>query len=317
MFLKRTIDDILEHSEANTEIIAWLDWQWADPALDTNDRVNIIYYPESIWQRAMTNQCVRLAQWKYIMKVDAHCSFDQGFDRKMLEKFNESWDNVVMVPTMRNLWAFDWKCHDCWNKWYQWPTYTRSTVNWVEIKTPIKCSNCGWTNYKRKMMWIWKQRPQSNSYCFDSEPHFQYFNEYTKRPEYKDWDLVESMSIQGSCFMVSKDKYWELNLSDENFWSWWSQWIEVACKLWLSGWRVLINKTTWYAHLFRTQWNDFSFPYRQDQSKVNRAKKMAKDIFFNSKFEWQKLPLSWLVEKFWPVKGWKDEDLKTLKENEK
>jgi hypothetical protein len=161
------------------------------------------------------------------------------------------------------------------------------------------------------MMWIGKTNPQSNSYCFDQEPHFQYFGSYTKRPEYKKDleknDLTETMSIQGSCFMVTRDKYWELNLSDETFGSWGSQGIEVACKTWLSGGRVLVNHKTWYAHMFRTQGGDFGFPYEQSGKKINHAKKHARELFFDNKWEKQIYPLSWLLEKFWPVPGWSED----------
>jgi hypothetical protein len=98
--------------------------------------------------------------------------------------------------------------------------------------------------------------------------------------------------------------------------SWGSQGIEVACKFWLTGGRVVINHRTWYAHMFRTQGGDFSFPYPQKESKVQEAKKKARELFFNNKFDKAIYPLSWLVEKFWPVKGWTEEDLKKLKEGQ-
>lgn len=319
MFLAKTIQDIIQNSEANTEVIALLDGQWADPPIEQHTMVNVIYVPESIGQRAGTNLACRIAEGKYIMKVDAHCSFDKGFDRKMLEGFEKFGDDVTMVPTMRNLWAFDWKCHKCGLKIYQGPTPTTCTGCADKFHIPLKETGKHW---KRKMMWIGKTNPQSNSYCFDSEPHFQYFNEYTKRDEYKKMleetgGYTESMSLQGSCFMLLKERYWDLNVCDEYFGSWGSQGIEVACKSWLSGGRVIVNHNTWYAHMFRTQGGDFSFPYPQRGSKVEEAKKKAKDMFFNSNFEKQVLPLSWLLEKFWPVKGWTEEDLQNLKELEK
>src|SRR3990167_9670729 len=89
MFLARTIEDILQHIEADTEVIALLDGKWAEPAIPQYERVNVIYVPEAIGQRAGTNLACRLSKAKYVMKVDAHCSFDQGFDRKMLEAFKE------------------------------------------------------------------------------------------------------------------------------------------------------------------------------------------------------------------------------------
>jgi hypothetical protein len=121
------------------------------------------------------------------------------------------------------------------------------------------------------------------------------------------------MSLQGSCWMVTKDKYFELNLCDETLGSWGSMGIEVACKTWLSGGRVMCNHKTWYAHLFRTQGGDFSFPYRMPQGQADHAKKTARDIFFNNRWDKQIRPLSWLVEKFWPVPGWSMADLEAVK----
>jgi len=307
MFLYRTIEDILANIEADSEIIAVLDGAWIDPPIPQHERVNVIYVPESIGQRAATNMACKLSKAKYVMKLDAHCSFDKGFDRKMIEAFKTVDDNVTMVPTMRNLWAFDWKCHHCGWKKYQGPT-------------PEKCDQCGKTDkIRRKMMWVGKEKPQSNSYCFDVEPHFQYFNDYTKRPEYKkdleETGLTETMSLQGSCWMLTRNKYWELNICDENFGSWGSQGIEVATKTWLSGGQVLVNHKTWYAHMFRTQGGDFGFPYPISNKDQDKAKHFAKDLFFNNNWDKQIQPLSWLVEKFWPVKGWTDEDLAKLKTN--
>lgn len=304
MFLKKTIDDILGHREADIEIIAVLDGEWAKPTIPQNERVNVIYVPRSIGQRAATNLACRLAKGKYVMKVDAHCAFDKGFDRKMLEAFKVSGDNVTMVPIMRNLWAFDWKCYDCGKKWYQ-------------ANKPDVCDVCGGKRIKIKVVWIGKERPQSVSYCFDSVPHFQYFNGYTNREEYhrdKETGLTESMSLQGSCFMLTQEKYWELNICDESVGSWGNQGIEVACKTWLSGGRVLVNHKTWYAHMFRTN-EKLTFPWPVSGKEQQETKERVKSLFWDKK--WPSLhPVSWLVEKFWPVPGWDDMQLKELKGHE-
>lgn len=306
MFLKNTIDDALAHIEADTEIIALLDGQWADPPIPQHERVNIIYVNKAVGQRAGTNKACKLANGKYVMKVDAHCSFDQGFDRKMLEAFEKTGDNVTMVPIMRNLWAYDWKCYHCGWKKYQGPT-------------PEKCDQCGKSDkIRRKMMWVGKNNPQSTSYCFDKEPHFQYFEGYKHRPVYekdkRETGLTETMSLQGSCFMCTREKYWELELCDEKLGNWGNQGIELACKTWLSGGRVLCNHNTWYAHMFRTQGGDFSFPWPAGGKDTQRTKENVKDLFWNKKWPKQVRPLSWLIERFMPVNGWTDEDLAKLKE---
>jgi len=288
IFLKNTVEDILKNIEADTEIIITLDGQWAEPAIVQHERVNIIYVPEAIGQRAATNLACKLSRAKFVMKIDSHCSFDKGFDRKMIADMHDDW---TMAPTMKNLWAFDWKCYKCGWKKYQGPT-------------PIKCENCGDTKHiRRKMLWKAKSRPNSRSYCFDSEPHFQYFGEYLKRPG-KDGDITESMSLQGSCFLCTREKYWELNLCDESLGSWGNQGIEISCKTWLSGGKVMISNKTWYAHMFRTQGGDFSFPYPQSGKEVQETKKKVKDLFWNNKWDKQIHPISWLVNRFAPVPGW-------------
>lgn len=307
MFLARTIEDILQNIEADTEVIAVLDGEWAEPPIPQNERVNVIYVPESVGQRAATNLAAKLSKAKYVMKVDAHCAFDKGFDRKMLEAFKKSGDNVTMVPIMRNLWAFDWKCFHCGWKKYQGPT-------------PEKCEQCGKNDrIKRKMVWVGKHNPQSTSYCFDASPHFQYFEDWKHRPQYqKDKEetrLTETMSLQGSCFMATRKNYWDLELSDEKLGNWGNQGIEVAVKTWLSGGRVLVNHDTWYAHMFRTQGGDFSFPWPASGRDTVRTKNKVKELLWSGQWEKQVRPLSWLVEKFWPVPGWTEEDLVKLKQN--
>ena len=123
---------------------------------------------------------------------------------EMLKVFKVAGDSVTMVPIMRNLWGFDWKCYHCGWKKYQGPT-------------PEKCEDCGkGDKIRKKMIWIGKRNPQSTSYCFDPSPKFQYFEDWKHRPAYKkdkkDKGLTETMSLQGSCWMITQKKYWELKV---------------------------------------------------------------------------------------------------------
>jgi hypothetical protein len=474
-FLARTVEDILSNIEGKTEVIVVLDGQWAEPAIPDDPRVRILYYPESIGQRAATNRAAAISTAKYLMKVDAHCAFDKGFDVKMMESMHDDW---TMAPTMRNLHAFDYVCPDGHRR-YQSPS------------GPCLESGCGKPTVK-EMVWKPRSGTHNSSYYFDPEPHFQYGKEQNQKPGYDrgtimgynlfldepgpsprvvglladfadshhlsscadflrgrkdmsmdamglssvdssgsirssqvdgvvnqlevgrvaaspiptevinngdiltptsgeradkpsvgdsmgqcflvemgtptisgsilsplpipttgktidsdvvnelnnilggefvynektsrfhngnvslepvyDKGIVATMSLQGSCFMITREKYWYLKICDEEtFGSWGSQGIEVACKTWLSGGQVMVNRKTWYAHMFRTQGGDFGFPYSQSGRGVERAKKTAKEVFFNGKFEKAIYPLSWLIEKFWPISYWKQEDLDNLK----
>ena len=288
MFLKQTIENILENIEGDTVIVAVLDGYWPDPPIDDHPRVTLIHHTESVGQRAASNEAVRLAQSKYIMKVDAHCSFDKGFDVKMMADMQ---DDITMVPTMYNLHAFNWLCKKCGNETYQGPT-------------PKSCANCdNVTDFERKIIWKEKRNPTSNFYRFDKDLHFQYWKDYEKRPEAQG-DLAETMSIQGSCFLMTRHRYRRLNICDEGHGSWGQQGVEVACKSWLSGGRVITNKKTWYSHMFRTQGGDFGFPYPNPG--IIKARAYSRDLWFNNKWDKAIHPLSWLIEKFAPVPDWEE-----------
>lgn len=284
MFLGTTIKNILENLEGDTEIIAVLDgYTEPIPEIPQDPRVKVLFYQQSIGQRAATNKACELSGAKYIMKVDAHCAFDKGFDVKMMQEM-EGHDDWTMVPTMYNLHAFDWVC-ECGFRKYQGP------------KTP--CDTCG-KEMSREIVWKEKRNPTSNFYCFDNTLHFQYWRALGDRPESKG-DIAETMSIQGSCFMLTRDKYWELDICDENHGSWGQQGVEVACKTWLSGGRLVVNKKTWYAHMFRTQ-ADFGFPYPNPG--ISKARAYSRELWFGNKWPKAKYPLSWLINKFAPVPGW-------------
>jgi len=280
-FLGRTIQDILEHSEANTEIIAILDGYLPDPPLPKSDKVTVIYNPVSVGQRAGANQAAKIAKGKYLMKADAHLAFDQGFDKKMLEAFKETGDNVTMMPVMRNLHVFDWVCLEGHRR-YQSPSGV--------------CEECGKPTTK-DIVWIPKKSPATHAFRFDKTMHFQYDGRWSK---FVTGDLRETMSIQGSCFMLAREKYFELDICSEDFHSWGQQGVEVACKTWLSGGRVIVNMRTWYAHMFRTRGGDFGFPYSNPQDKVNENRELSRELFQRDKWPLATRKFQWILDKFNP-----------------
>ena len=129
----------------------------------------------------------------------------------------------------------------------------------------------------------------------------------------KEEGFTETMSLQGSCFMATREKYWEKELCDETLGNWGNQGIEVALATWLTGGRVLVNHNTWYAHMFRTQGGDFGFPWHgiKGQS-TDQTKKNVKDKYWNFKHPKQIHSVKWLLEKFSPVPGWSEEQIKCI-----
>ena len=128
------------------------------------------------------------------------------------------------------------------------------------------------------------------------------------------------MSCNGPCFFMHRERFWELGGCDEAHGSWGQYGTELACKAWLSGGKMVTTRKAWFAHLFRTgnfKGNGQStWPYPITSKQMEHAKQYSRDLWRNGKWPKAIHPLSWLVEKFWPVKGWSDEDLKQQKQRE-
>ena len=103
-YLLKTVHDILKHAEGNIEILVGADGY--DPYLPYQNNLRMIRSSKAIGQRAMTNVLAHTAAGKYIMKVDAHCSFAQGFDIQMMEDMEE---DMIMTATMCQLDVDDWR----------------------------------------------------------------------------------------------------------------------------------------------------------------------------------------------------------------
>lgn len=95
-YLNRTIHDLLQKATGPIEVIAVLDGYWP-PANEIIDdpRVHYIHYAEPRGMRNAINSAVAIARGEYILKTDAHCMFDRGFDEVLKADCRGNW---VVVP---------------------------------------------------------------------------------------------------------------------------------------------------------------------------------------------------------------------------
>lgn len=291
-WLKRTIDDVLANMRGDTEIIAVLDGAWTEPSIPDHPRVTLLYHPSPIGQRASVNEAARLSRAKCIMKLDAHCAVDEGFDVKLMY---ETEYELTQIPRMYNLHVFDWVCLACHHRMYQGGA-------------PAKCEKCNGNSFEIDIIWKPRLHKRSDFARFDKDLHFQYWKAYEHRPE-SAGDIADVMCFVGACFCMERDRFWELGGLDEGHGSWGQMGVEIACKSWLSGGRMVVNKKTWFAHLFRTQ-PGFGFPYEIHYSEQEAARQYSKR-FWNLENpdelpRWDKAiyPLRYVVDKFAPVPDW-------------
>jgi len=101
-YLKKTIQDLLLKASGQIEIIAVLDGYWPAITEFVNDpKVTYIHFSTPRGMRNAINSGVSIAKGDYILKTDAHCMFDKGYDVKLIA---DCQDNYVCVPRR---WALD------------------------------------------------------------------------------------------------------------------------------------------------------------------------------------------------------------------
>jgi len=260
-YLEQTIRDVLANAEGKIEVLVMLDGYLPDPPIEIgDDRVIFFHDEKGMGQRQAINFLAKKAKGKYVMKLDAHCAVDKGFDVKLAADYEEGW---VVIPRMYNLDIETWK-----------PKLHKKT-DYMYI---------GWKDGELRSLY----------YGGDQ------FKEMHRRPELID----DTMGCMGPCRYMSLKTFWDLGGCDEGHGGWGSEGIEWACKAWLSGGRLVVNKKTWFSHWFRGG-SGPGFPYKIKQSDINKARLHAESIWLQNKWPKQKRKFSWLLDKFAPP-GWED-----------
>lgn len=99
-YLQKTIDDIRKNARGEIEIIAILDGY-----TDTIKGATLIQNGTRRGLRDCINSGVALSRGDYILKCDAHCMFDEGFDVKLLADIEDDW---VVTPRRYKLDTDKW-----------------------------------------------------------------------------------------------------------------------------------------------------------------------------------------------------------------
>jgi glycosyltransferase involved in cell wall biosynthesis len=312
-FLELTIKSILAASECDTEVIAILDGYWPSPAIADDPRVVFIHHTDPIGQRAAVNEAARLSSAEYVMKLDGHCSVDKGFDRKLITPYTDGrlGADVTTIPRMYNLHAFDHVCRRCGNRYYQGPMPDACGPQYDKKgrRTDTNARHCGSRDFERQIIWQPRKGTITDFARFDDTMQFQYWQRYKTRAEAQG-DIADVMSSVGACFFMRRERFLEIEGLDEAHGSWGQFGTEISCKSWLSGGRQVVNKTTWFAHMFRTQ-PGWTWPYQITQGEIDRAREYSRDLWLFDKWPQSVRPLSWLIDRFAPVPSWHDELKKT------
>lgn len=103
--LQKTIDDIRGKAKGEIEIIAILDGYQ-----DKIKGATVLRNGNKKGLRDGVNSGVAISRGDYILKCDAHCMFDEGFDVKLLSDIEDNW---VVIPRRYKLDTNKWViCED-------------------------------------------------------------------------------------------------------------------------------------------------------------------------------------------------------------
>lgn len=321
IYLQRTIDNLLAQARGEIEIIVVLDGY--DAPMVQEARVKVIRNPVAIGQRAAVNLGANSTDARYFMKCDGHCTFDEGFDVKLKVDCEYDW---TIIPRMYNLDCaiqkflcpqcggfvgtdeyqpedFVFACGQCrielkrqdlktapWENFFT-PKWRKKT-DFNFITAPFSGTDPG----KRLRFGYWQPQYRENR-------AWGYHGRAWTKPE-----IADTMGNVGACWFSHRQRFLDLGGLDETHGSWGQCGVEITCKAWLSGGRLAVNKKTWFAHWFRGHMG--GAPYRIDSDRL--AYRRSWELWVNDTWSPREKSLLWLAQRFWPVPGWKQEDLDQL-----
>jgi glycosyltransferase involved in cell wall biosynthesis len=253
-----------------------LDEFWPDPPIKDDPRVILIHHSQRKGMRPAINACASIAQGKYLMKLDAHCMLDEGFDTKLKADCESNW---IVIPRRKRLDAEKWEIQDV----------GKPDVDAMYVAYPDDPDDWGGAALNGR---IWTERIKAR----------------------KDVLIDDDLSFQGSCWFMHRNYFHELELMDEqNYGYFCNEAQEIGLKCWLSGGRIVRNKKTWYAHLHKGR--KYGRGYFLDNKQLDKGGRYTcKWMKYKAAWDKQTKPLSWLIERFMPVPTWDQQKIDKLKE---
>ena len=279
LYLKKTVDELFNQAAGDFEVIVVLDGYWPFEFPQDNPRLTLIHR-ERRGMRAAINSAIDVAKGAFIMKVDAHCMFPYGFDEALKTDCDGDW---VVIPRR---YALD---VDAWSIKHDRPVIDYEYLGWP-----------------------WSEQKEVHGSAIGL--HARAWDQRTV--ERVDKQIDETMSFQGSCWFSTKEHLQKRigKLQEEGYGTFIGEPQEIGLKTWLGGGKLMVNKKTWYAHLWkgevyrRRHLEQMGFKYtRVGASELKTGNAYSVDYWINNRWKERKHDLAWLVERFWPVPSWPED----------
>jgi glycosyltransferase involved in cell wall biosynthesis len=265
-YLDRTIDSCFNKAQGEVEVVVVLDGYW--PKVPIKDRKGLtLVHHKNIGQRPSVNEAARLATGKYLMKLDAHCILDEGYDIKLAEDCEYDW---TVIPRRYGIIEDGWKRRP-------------GKVDYMRMTSPSEKGDLGlrataWTDFRN--------RPEAQGDITDVMI-CQGSCWFLHRDRF--WELGGLDEGHGHWGAMGAEVSCKAWLSGGR--------LVVNKKTWYAHWQrgrrhTDEGSTSRYYHLPRQV--------------VRDAHRYAKSMWFNNKWPLQKRDFEWLINKFSPVPGWQN-----------
>lgn len=239
--------------------------------LPKHPNLRIFANKDPIGSKNCINMMAKEAKGKYLFKLDSHCMLSEGFDEILSADMEDNW---VVIPRFYVLNAEEWKWQD--QRFY----------DYFYLPCPLTDKKM----FRFQAGGHWRQRTQERLHL----------------------PLDENMKLHGSAFFISKDFLLSyLGGLDSSYDDSSGEDIEVSLKTWLGPWggRLMVNKNCWYAHMHKGR--ERSRGWRVSSGQISSTYLKIAKYWMKDSWEEQAHPLSWLIERFWPVPTW-PEDFRKL-----
>lgn len=279
-YTQKTIDSFLENSELDGHLEILVIWDSAkhQQPIREDTRVKVITLPSKTGMRGAINAGLAEAKGEFIAKIDAHCVFEQGFDRCMMESCASH--NWLTIPRRYEVEEAPWIICK------RFPG-----VDYHYFSRPAP------ENGMTMAVLDWR-KDNDNGLIIDDTLAFQ-----------------GSCWLADRRYFMEKVGFLDDNIN--TYHTFVGEQVEIGLKYWLNGGEVKINKAAVYGHLRKTRRHYaesiFSKADKHREALQKNLRWIAKH-WTNDEEPGMKYPMAWLIEKFNPP-GWtEDRSLWRVKE---
>ena len=257
-FLDQTINDVLAKATGEIEVIVVLDGYEPEKFIE-DLRVRYIRIP---WSNQMQKR----------LGINAAAKEAKGEYLMCLDA------HCMIGPGFDEVLA-----HDCQD-------------NWIVIPRRYKLEPESWTVKQDGSL------PVDYEYWKLKEFGMGYLKPYrwdSRAIERKDIPIDDTLTFQGSCWFMFRSYFRRMGfMRTEGYTGWGQEDVELAMEAWTCGGRVMVDKNTWYAHLYKGR--KYGRMYRANQEQHARSRAYAYDYWCVQRKE----EFMATLKKFAPIPNW-------------